>query len=60
MPPRTPRPTAPEFPPDYALDQSIRDQLQLKAFEGKFEVKDLVGSISEKLIAHSKAEAGRK
>ena len=75
MPPRV----ASTFPPDYALDAGVREQLQLKTFEvlsnylvlvvslsniygvlqGKFEVKDLVGSVSEKLIAQSKAEPGR-
>lgn len=29
MPPRV----APTFPPDYALDPGVRDQLQLKTFE---------------------------
>ena len=31
----------------------------LVSLQGKFEVKDLVGSVSEKLISQSKAEPGR-
>ncbi|KAH9844089.1 exocyst complex component Sec10 [Rhodofomes roseus] len=41
-----------------ALDPSVQEQLRLGAFEGKFDVKDFVGSISEKLITQSKADAG--
>ncbi|KAH8094809.1 exocyst complex component Sec10 [Cristinia sonorae] len=32
--------------------------LRLEAFEGKFDVKEFVGAVSEKLIAQSKAHAG--
>ncbi|KZT72555.1 exocyst complex component Sec10 [Daedalea quercina L-15889] len=40
------------------LDPHVKEQLRLEAFEGKFDVKDFVGSISEKLITQSKADAG--
>ncbi|KAL5507953.1 SEC10 [Sanghuangporus vaninii] len=40
------------------LDTSVREQLDLKTFEGKFEVKDFVGSVSEKLISNSKSSSG--
>ncbi|KZT13036.1 exocyst complex component Sec10 [Laetiporus sulphureus 93-53] len=40
------------------LDPHVQEHLRLEAFEGKFDVKDLVGSISEKLIAQSKADPG--
>ncbi|KAI0663197.1 exocyst complex protein [Cubamyces menziesii] len=41
-----------------ALDPSVQDHLRLETFEGKFDVKDFVGAISEKLIAQSKADPG--
>ncbi|KAI0722256.1 exocyst complex protein [Cerioporus squamosus] len=44
--------------PSRALEPSVRDHLRLEAFEGKFDVKDFVGAISEKLIAQSKADPG--
>ncbi|KAH9894425.1 exocyst complex protein [Cubamyces lactineus] len=44
--------------PPRALDPSVQDHLRLEAFEGKFDVKDFVGVISEKLIAQSKADPG--
>ncbi|KDQ64331.1 hypothetical protein JAAARDRAFT_223032 [Jaapia argillacea MUCL 33604] len=42
----------------YSLDPSVEEHLALKTFEGKFDVKDFVGSVSEKLIAQSKADSG--
>ncbi|KAI0677024.1 exocyst complex protein [Trametes maxima] len=44
--------------PDRALEPSVQDHLRLEAFEEKFDVKDFVGVISEKLIAQSKADPG--
>ncbi|GJE84255.1 exocyst complex component Sec10 [Phanerochaete sordida] len=40
------------------LDPAIQQQLSLQSFEGKFDVKDFVGGLSERLIAQSKASAG--
>ncbi|KAJ3551412.1 hypothetical protein NM688_g4722 [Phlebia brevispora] len=40
------------------LDDAVREQLSLGSFEGKFDVKDFVGAISERLIAQSKANSG--
>ncbi|KIK92287.1 hypothetical protein PAXRUDRAFT_830083 [Paxillus rubicundulus Ve08.2h10] len=40
------------------LDHAVESQLMLSAFEGKFDVKDFVGSVSEKLIAQSKTSSG--
>ncbi|KZT29267.1 exocyst complex component Sec10 [Neolentinus lepideus HHB14362 ss-1] len=40
------------------MDPSLEEHLQLKAFEGKFDVKDFIGSVSERLITQSKSEAG--
>ncbi|KAI1786648.1 exocyst complex component Sec10 [Ganoderma leucocontextum] len=40
------------------LEPSVQEQLRLEAFEGKFDVKDFVGGVSEKLIAQSKADPG--
>ncbi|KAL0949322.1 hypothetical protein HGRIS_009397 [Hohenbuehelia grisea] len=40
------------------IDPSIAKHLQLPAFESKFDVTDFVGSMSEKLISKSKADAG--
>lgn len=42
----------------HSLDPRVQEHLQLEAFEGKFDVKDFVGTISEKLIAQSKADPG--
>ncbi|KAI9001347.1 exocyst complex protein [Trametes punicea] len=44
--------------PATALEPSVQEHLRLEAFEGKFDVKDFVGAISEKLIAQSKADSG--
>ncbi|KAI9066419.1 exocyst complex protein [Trametes sanguinea] len=44
--------------PTGALEPSVQEHLRLEAFEGKFDVKDFVGGISEKLIAQSKADSG--
>ncbi|KAI0772013.1 exocyst complex protein [Trametes elegans] len=44
--------------PPRALEPSVQEHLRLEAFEGKFDVKDFVGTISEKLIAQSKADPG--
>ncbi|TFK92834.1 exocyst complex protein [Polyporus arcularius HHB13444] len=44
--------------PSRALESSVEGHLRLEAFEGKFDVKDFVGAISEKLIAQSKADSG--
>ncbi|CCM05558.1 uncharacterized protein FIBRA_07785 [Fibroporia radiculosa] len=41
-----------------SLDPSVQDQLRLETFERKFDVKDFVGLVSEKLIAQSKADSG--
>ncbi|KAG6337231.1 hypothetical protein ID866_1861 [Astraeus odoratus] len=40
------------------LDPSLESHLGLSTFEGKFDVKDLVGSLSEKLITQSKTSSG--
>ncbi|KAI0952330.1 hypothetical protein AcV7_008177 [Taiwanofungus camphoratus] len=44
--------------PDRSLDPALQDRLCLASFEGKFDVKEFVGSISEKLIVQSKADPG--
>ncbi|KAI0368044.1 exocyst complex protein [Pilatotrama ljubarskyi] len=44
--------------PTRTLEPSVQEHLRLEAFEGKFDVKDFVGAISEKLIAQSKADSG--
>ncbi|KAF8640107.1 hypothetical protein AX17_001343 [Amanita inopinata Kibby_2008] len=41
-----------------SMDHTSEEHLQLSAFKGKFDVPSFVGSISEKLIAHSKADNG--
>ncbi|CDO68146.1 hypothetical protein BN946_scf185003.g18 [Trametes cinnabarina] len=41
-----------------ALEPSVEEHLRLEAFEGKFDVKEFVGGMSEKLIAQSKADSG--
>ncbi|EJD01579.1 exocyst complex protein [Fomitiporia mediterranea MF3/22] len=40
------------------LDPSVQEQLNLKTFQGKFEVKDFIGSVSERLITNSKSSSG--
>ncbi|KAH7930700.1 exocyst complex component Sec10 [Leucogyrophana mollusca] len=40
------------------LDPTIEEQLQLNAFTGKFDVKEFVGSASERLITQSKTSSG--
>lgn len=40
------------------LDPATEEQLRLNNFEGKFDVKEFVGSISERLITQSKASSG--
>ncbi|KAG1806615.1 exocyst complex component Sec10-like protein [Suillus plorans] len=40
------------------LDSATEEQLRLNNFEGKFDVKEFVGSISERLITQSKASSG--
>ncbi|CAL1701173.1 unnamed protein product [Somion occarium] len=44
--------------PGDTLEPAVDRHLRLEAFEGKFDVKDFVGAVSEKLIADSKAQAG--
>lgn len=44
----------------YPLDPAIEELLDVKSFSDKFDIKDFVGAISEKLIAQSKASPGRK
>ncbi|KAJ2931598.1 hypothetical protein H1R20_g5516, partial [Candolleomyces eurysporus] len=39
-------------------DPDIAEHLQLSAFKGKFDVTEFVGSVSERLIAKSKADPG--
>ncbi|KIL70208.1 hypothetical protein M378DRAFT_117200 [Amanita muscaria Koide BX008] len=39
-------------------EEHVDQHLQLSAFKGKFDVPSFIGSISEKLIAHSKADNG--
>ncbi|KAG9317496.1 hypothetical protein JVU11DRAFT_1700 [Chiua virens] len=41
------------------LDPAVEGQLILDTFQGKFDVKDFVGSVSEKLITQSKTSSGR-
>ncbi|TFY78720.1 hypothetical protein EWM64_g5290 [Hericium alpestre] len=43
---------------DSSLDAVAEEALKLQSFEGKFDVKDFVGTFSEKLIAQSKADSG--
>ncbi|KAL4081589.1 exocyst complex component Sec10-like protein [Scleroderma yunnanense] len=40
------------------LDPSLESHLGLSTFEGKFDVKDFVGSLSERLITQSKTSSG--
>ncbi|KAG1761353.1 exocyst complex component Sec10-like protein [Suillus occidentalis] len=40
------------------LDSATEEQLRLNNFEGKFDVKEFVGSISERLITQSKESSG--
>ncbi|KAI0082415.1 exocyst complex protein [Panus rudis PR-1116 ss-1] len=40
------------------MDEAVQTHLRLESFQGKFDVKEFVGSISEKLINESKAHAG--
>ncbi|KAI5119514.1 hypothetical protein M0805_002450 [Coniferiporia weirii] len=48
-----------EAPPTFdELDPSVREHLDLETFQGKFDVKDFIGAVSEKLIANSKADPG--
>ncbi|KAI0700755.1 exocyst complex component Sec10 [Cytidiella melzeri] len=42
----------------YDLDPAVQQHLRLASFEGKFDVKDFVGHVSEKLITDSKASPG--
>ncbi|THH14390.1 hypothetical protein EW146_g5934 [Bondarzewia mesenterica] len=44
--------------PSFNLDPTAEAALSLQSFEGKFDVKDFVGSFSEKLITQSKADSG--
>ena len=41
-----------------SFDSSLEELLTITTFEGKFDVKDFISSVSEKLITQSKAEAG--
>ncbi|KAF9779455.1 exocyst complex component Sec10 [Thelephora terrestris] len=43
---------------DHTIDASVQQHLNVSNFEGKFDVKDFVASISEKLISQSKASTG--
>lgn len=51
MPPR-PQPKTPQ------LDPALNHLLSLPTFEGKFDVTDFIGSLSEKLITQSNADPG--
>ncbi|KAG8931285.1 Exocyst complex component 5 [Tulasnella sp. 419] len=42
----------------YPLDPVIKEQLILKSFQDKFDIKDFISNISEKLIAQSQADPG--
>ncbi|KAI0796881.1 exocyst complex protein [Abortiporus biennis] len=44
--------------PGQELDPTVEQRLRLEAFEEKFDVKDFVSAVSEKLIAQSKAHSG--
>ncbi|KAI0320274.1 exocyst complex component Sec10 [Amylostereum chailletii] len=44
--------------PQLSLDAAAQEILKAESFEGKFDVKDFVGSFSEKLITQSKSDAG--
>ncbi|EGO02145.1 hypothetical protein SERLA73DRAFT_104486 [Serpula lacrymans var. lacrymans S7.3] len=44
--------------PSFELDPSVEEHLKLDTFEGKFDVKDFVGSVSERLITQSKTNSG--
>ncbi|KAH9939976.1 exocyst complex component Sec10 [Amylocystis lapponica] len=46
------------MPSGKSLEPSVEDHLRPEVFQGKFDVKDFVGSISEKLISQSKADPG--
>lgn len=44
----------------YPVDPAVQDLLKLSTFNSdKFDIKDFIASMSEKLIAQSKAEPGR-
>ncbi|KAH8118616.1 exocyst complex protein [Phellopilus nigrolimitatus] len=47
--------TAPSFD---ELDPSVQEQLDIKTFQGKFDVKDFIGAVSDKLISNSKTGSG--
>ncbi|THH12213.1 hypothetical protein EW145_g135 [Phellinidium pouzarii] len=40
------------------LDASVQEQLDHRTFQGKFDVKDFIGAVSEKLIANSEFDSG--
>ncbi|KAI0346802.1 exocyst complex component Sec10 [Trametopsis cervina] len=44
--------------PTYELDAAVRQYLRPESFESKFDVKDFIGGVSERLIAESKASPG--
>ncbi|KAI0268316.1 exocyst complex component Sec10 [Gloeopeniophorella convolvens] len=44
--------------PQTSLDGSAVDALKIQTFQGKFDVKDFVGTFSERLIGKSKADPG--
>lgn len=50
---------SPSRPDLYPSDPAIEDLLNIKAFSEKFDIKDFIGAISEKLITQSKATPGR-
>ncbi|KAF8969479.1 exocyst complex protein [Flammula alnicola] len=47
-----------QIPPTQDSDRDHQEHLELSAFQGKFDVTEFVGSVSEKLIAESKADNG--
>lgn len=42
----------------YALDPALEARLTLSSFEDKFDLKEFIGSVSDKLIAKSQEEPG--
>jgi len=46
-------------PEIYPLDPAVQEILHIKTFQEKFDIKDFISGISEKLIQSSNEEAGR-
>lgn len=44
----------------YPIDPAIEELLDVKSFSDKFDIKDFIGAISERLITQSKGSQGRE